>query len=183
LGGHLRSIPELLGTRFAVDETGDTFRANAELKARAAAAETGLLALADDSGLQVDALQGAPGVYSARYAGQAASDEENNQRLVAELLGESNRRARFRCVLALADPMAGELVFSDGTIEGVVAQSPRGAGGFGYDPLFLPDGFGGRSFAELAPAEKDSVSHRARAVRAMLPGLRQLLSRYLTPVR
>jgi XTP/dITP diphosphohydrolase len=86
-------------------------------------------------------------------------------------------------VLALADPMAGELVFSDGTIEGVVAQSPRGAGGFGYDPLFLPDGFGGRSFAELAPAEKDSVSHRARAVRAMLPGLRQLLSRYLTPVR
>jgi XTP/dITP diphosphohydrolase len=145
------------------EETGKTFLANARLKARAVALATGEVALADDSGLEVDALGGDPGVLSARYAGEAADDAANNARLLAELAGihGPNRRARFRCVLVLASP-DGREVTAEGRIEGFVLEAAQGAGGFGYDPLFQPEG-DTRSFAEYAPEEKNAVSHRGRA--------------------
>jgi len=145
------------------EETGKTFLANARLKARAVAEATGEVALADDSGLEVDALGGHPGVFSARYAGPAATDADNNAKLLAELAGihGPNRRARFRCVLVLAAP-DGREVTAEGRIEGFVLEAARGAGGFGYDPLFQPEG-DTRSFAEYAPTEKNAVSHRGRA--------------------
>jgi XTP/dITP diphosphohydrolase len=132
------------------------------------------VALADDSGLEVEVLGGAPGVHSARYAGQRASDEANNEKLVAALAGQRNRKARFCCALALFDPRSNQLRFSEGTCAGVIGECARGVGGFGYDPLFVPDGFGGRSFAELSAAEKDRVSHRARALRALREMLEEL---------
>ena len=145
------------------EETGRTFLANARLKARAVALATGETALADDSGLEVDALGGDPGVLSARYAGPGATDRDNNAKLLAELDGihGPNRRARFRCVLVLVAPDGRELT-ADGRIEGFVLEAARGAGGFGYDPLFQPEG-DTRSFAEYAPEEKNAVSHRGRA--------------------
>jgi len=145
------------------EETGKTSLANARLKARAVALATGEVALADDSGLEVDALGGDPGVLSARYAGEAADDAANNARLLAELAGihGPNRRARFRCVLVLASP-DGKEVTAEGRIEGFVLEGVQGAGGFGYDPLFQPEG-DTRSFAEYAPEEKNAVSHRGRA--------------------
>jgi XTP/dITP diphosphohydrolase len=154
-------------------ETGATFLANARLKARAIAAATGEVALADDSGLEVDALGGDPGVRSARYAGVdgAGADAANNAKLLAELAGihGPNRRARFRCVLALAAPDGRELT-AEGRIEGFVLDAPRGSGGFGYDPLFLvEDGEhdGTRTMAELDAEEKNRVSHRGRAILAL----------------
>lgn len=157
-------------------ETGVTFAANATLKARHAAAASGLLALADDSGLVVDALGGAPGVYSARYAGAGATDVENRRRLLAEL-GETPpaaRTARFVCALAVAAP-DGEVTVTEGTCEGMILTAPRGDGGFGYDPLFLlPER--GVTLAELSLDEKNAISHRARAVAAAAPVLRWLLA-------
>ena len=157
----------------APDETGDTFEANALLKARHAARCTGLPALADDSGLEVDALGGRPGVRSARYAGEGASDAANNQRLLAELDGvpPHQRGARYRCVLAFvrdADDPAPLLV--EGAWEGRITAAPRGNGGFGYDPLFIPAGHDGTS-AELAPAEKNRLSHRGQALRGLVARL------------
>ncbi len=156
------------------EETGRTFLANARLKARAVAAATGEVALADDSGLEVDALGGEPGVLSARYAGDSAADAANNAKLLAELAGihGPNRRARFRCVLVLASP-DGKEVTAEGRIEGFVLEAARGAGGFGYDPLFQPEG-DTRSFAEYAPGEKNAVSHRGRAAMKLRESLSRL---------
>ena len=153
------------------EETGTTFLANARLKARAVVAATGQVALADDSGLEVDALGGDPGVFSARYAGPGADDAANNAKLLAELTGihGPNRRARFRCVLVLARPDGSEVV-AQGAIEGFVLPALRGGGGFGYDPLFQPEG-DTRSLAEYAPEEKNRVSHRGQAVRQLLSQL------------
>jgi XTP/dITP diphosphohydrolase len=151
----------------AVDETGATFLDNARLKARAAAEATGLPAVADDSGLVVDALGGEPGVRSARYAGADQDDAANLALLLRRLAGIADRRARFVCAAVLAAPDGREWT-ADGTLEGTIAPAPRGAGGFGYDPVFVPEG-GDRTAAELTPAEKDAVSHRGRAFRSLRP--------------
>ena len=149
------------------EETGATFEENAELKARFYAAYTGLLTLADDSGLEVEALGGAPGVHSARYAGDRASDEQRIARLLSEMraAGDSNRRARFVCAVALFDQRAGACKIFTGTCEGQIGHEPRGANGFGYDPVFVPDGFK-QTFAELSGEIKQRISHRAGALRA-----------------
>ena len=147
-----------------VEETGVTFLENAELKAVAISEVTGSLVLADDSGLEVDALDGRPGVYSARYAGPEADDAANNRKLLLELEGvsESRRSARFCCVMVLAKD--GKILedFS-GSVEGRLLEKSQGDGGFGYDPLFVPGGEG-KSFAELGPEIKNELSHRARAM-------------------
>jgi XTP/dITP diphosphohydrolase len=153
----------------APEETGSTFEANALLKARHAALCTGLPALADDSGLEVDALGGRPGVRSARYAGEGASDADNNALLLAELarLPAERRAARYRCVLAFvrsADDPAPLTV--EGRWEGRIAAVAGGSGGFGYDPLFIPAGLACTA-AELAPGEKNQLSHRGQALRAL----------------
>ncbi len=146
-----------------VDEDGATFEANAVKKAVTLARAAGLWALADDSGLEVDALGGAPGVRSARYAGEAADPRANNRKLLAALAGRADRAARFRCVVALSDP-AGEVRTAAGACEGRIVEAPRGARGFGYDPLFAPAGET-RTFAEMPPAEKHARSHRGAALR------------------
>lgn len=155
-------------------ETGQTFAENAIAKAIFAAQQSGMLAIADDSGLEVDALGGAPGVRSARYAGDPGNDEANRNRLLAELSGvpPEQRTARFRCAVALASPH--ELIaWEEGVCEGSIAEKPAGDFGFGYDPVFLlPDG---RTMAELPPDEKNQISHRARAFQAILPALIQAL--------
>lgn len=152
----------------AVVEDGDTFEANAIRKARAAAAATGLPALADDSGIEVDALGGAPGVHSARYAGVHGDDAANNARLLADLedVPDDRRTARFRAVLALCD---GDTVLTaTGVCEGRVLRQPRGTGGFGYDPLFFVPELGA-TFAEVGVGTKGGCSHRARAMAALKP--------------
>ncbi len=155
----MRDIPDLP----EVEEDGATFDANARKKAVTLARATGLWALGDDSGLEVAALGGEPGVYSARYAGEPVNYSANNTKLLTRLSGQTDRRARFRCVLALADP-AGNCRTVEGRCEGRIAEAPRGANGFGYDPLFIPDGYRG-TFAELAPEVKNRISHRAVALR------------------
>ena len=145
-----------------VEETGTTFLANATLKALSISRLTDDLVLSDDSGLEVDALDGDPGVYSSRYAGEEGNDTLNNAKLLRELEETSNRQARFRCVMVLArqgEPLAD---FS-GAVEGTILPDRQGEGGFGYDPLFVPDGFQ-ESFAELGEEVKNSLSHRARAL-------------------
>jgi XTP/dITP diphosphohydrolase len=152
------------------DETGATFRDNALLKARHAAQASGLPAIADDSGLEVDALDGAPGVYSARFAGEYATDDANNRKLLAELAGvpPSLRTARFRCVLAyVRDANDSAPLIAEGAWEGSILGEPRGAHGFGYDSLFLPLA-SASSAAELTSATKNSVSHRGLAMRVLL---------------
>ncbi|MDD2899988.1 MAG: XTP/dITP diphosphatase [Desulfuromonadaceae bacterium] len=147
-------------------EDGATFEENALKKAREASAFSGFPALADDSGLVVDALNGRPGVFSARFAGEGADDAANNTRLLDECrsVPDADRQAAFVCVLAFVTPEGVERLFS-GRVAGRILAAPRGEGGFGYDPLFLVDGFG-RSMAELTLTEKNSVSHRARAFKA-----------------
>lgn len=151
-------------------EDGDTFEANAAIKALAGIATTGLPTLADDSGIEVEALGGAPGVRTRRYAGEDATDADNNAKLLAALEGlpVERRAARYVCVLALALPGAA-LRFERGTCSGRIATSPRGTGGFGYDPIFEPEGepAGGRTFGQWSAEEKNKVSHRARAARSM----------------
>lgn len=162
-----------------VHEDGATFSENAKKKALTVAKFTGLPALADDSGLEVDALGGMPGVRSARFAGEGADDDANNRKLLELLKGlpPERRTARFRCVLALAFP-DGEVYTVEGTCEGLIAEEPAGDGGFGYDPLFLiPEE--GRTFAQMTREEKNSLSHRGRALRK----LREVLSRILTEGR
>ncbi len=156
-----------------VEETGLTFVENAILKARNAAARTGLPAIADDSGLEVDALNGAPGIYSARYAGPGASDTDNLQRLLGELDGvaEAERSARFQCLMVYmrhaGDPTP---LICQGTWEGRILTAPQGGGGFGYDPVFfVPDR--GCSAAELSPEVKNSLSHRGQALRCLVAAL------------
>ncbi len=152
-----------------VPETGATFEENALIKAREAAARTGLPAVADDSGLTVDALNGMPGVLSARWAGHAASDP-NNLRLVLEQtenVPDGRRGAAFVCAAVLATPDGAERV-AQGTVTGTLLRAPRGSNGFGYDPIFVPAGET-RTTAEMSPAEKDGISHRGRAFRALAP--------------
>jgi XTP/dITP diphosphohydrolase len=148
-----------------VVEDGDTFSANAIKKAVTVAAAAGCLTLADDSGLEVDALGGAPGVFSARYAGEPSNDAANNRKLLSELDGVADRRARFRCVIALAGPGITEPQTVEGVCEGLIAMQPQGENGFGYDPLFIPDGFD-CSFAQLSDADKNRISHRGLALEA-----------------
>jgi XTP/dITP diphosphohydrolase len=158
-------------------EDGRTFRTNAAIKARFGLRATGLPTLADDSGIEVDALGGGPGVRTRRYAGEQATDADNNAKLLAALddLPPERRGARYVCVLALAMPGA-PLAFARGTCRGRIATAPRGAGGFGYDPIFEPEGepVGGRTFGEWSAAEKNRISHRARAARRMAPRLAEL---------
>ena len=173
----LRSLREFANIA-EVDETGRTFAENAALKARSYAAQTGLPTLADDSGLEVDALGGAPGIFSARYAGRAASDLERIARLLAELArtNDRERRAAFVCAVAIADPRSDLLQIWMGRCEGQIAHAPRGRGGFGYDPIFIPDGYA-LTFGELETDVKQRISHRARALDAAHAFLRQQLSR------
>ena len=155
----------------SVEETGSSYAENAALKARAYARAGGCLALADDSGIEVDAMEGRPGLHSARYGGEGLSDGERNAALLREMatVPPERRTARYRAVVAIAAP-AGGLVLFTGSQEGRIACKPGGEGGFGYDPIFeTPDG---RTVAELSPEEKDAVSHRGQAVRAAADYLR-----------
>jgi XTP/dITP diphosphohydrolase len=149
-----------------VPETGDTLEDNARLKALAISTATGLPAIADDTGLEVVALRGAPGVFSARYAGEQATYKENVAKLLGSLVGVTDRRACFRTVTIARWPDGTELA-AEGSVEGRIAERARGAGGFGYDPVFEPDGGGGRTFAELGPEAKHALSHRGRAIRSL----------------
>lgn len=188
--GKLRELREMLGALRVIGladvgiddlpETADTFRGNAAQKATEAARRTGLPCLADDSGLCVDALGGAPGVFSARFAGRHGDDAANRALLLERLAGvpDALRTARFRCVLALADSagaLGAEVLFEEGECPGAITLAPRGEGGFGYDPLFVPDGEA-RTMAELPSSVKHSLSHRGAALRVMLPRLRAYLS-------
>ena len=148
-----------------VEETGSTFAENAELKARTYAQASQMLTLADDSGLEIDALKGAPGVYSARYLGSETSYAERFRVILEQMkdLPLNQRSARFRCVIALADP-SGTIRTAEGVVEGAIADYPRGSHGFGYDPIFLLPELG-KTFAELEPEYKNRISHRARAAR------------------
>ncbi len=157
-----------------VVEDGDTLHDNALLKARALVVATGLAALADDTGLEVDALGGAPGVFSARYAGEGATYADNVAKLLTELAalpdGGGGRTARFRTVAMASFPDGSEL-WADGAVEGTIAVEAVGTGGFGYDPVFVPSEGDGRTFAEMTPSEKNAISHRGRAFRALAAAL------------
>jgi XTP/dITP diphosphohydrolase len=174
-----REFAEILGARFdvhdladvaelpVVEETGLTFEANAILKAVETSKHFQEHVVADDSGLEVDALHGAPGIYSARYAGEHATDADNVAKLLTELTrcDPARHSARFRCALALAQ--GGKVVGTfEGVVEGTIVNTPRGSAGFGYDPVFKPRGFE-RTFAELSSAEKNRISHRAEAIRSL----------------
>ncbi len=188
----LREVREILaGTAFSVVSTdeldaslpdivedSDTFRGNADKKARTLAAHFGRVAIADDSGLEVDALDGAPGVWSARFAGVDGhgADEANNDRLLRDLadVADAQRTARYRCSLAIVTP-DGRSAYSDGTCEGRIGHERVGAGGFGYDPLFRVGGDpAGRTMAEYSPSEKNAISHRGVALQRLLPMLQEL---------
>jgi XTP/dITP diphosphohydrolase len=186
------SLATVLPDRPQAVEDGATFRDNALIKARAAASATMLVTLSEDAGLEVDALGGRPGVRSARFSQEGATDAENNAALLKALeeVEDGQRTARFRCVMVLLDPWSEgeprgsgapgtvrELVV-EGSCEGVIARAPRGGGGFGYDPLFVLDDFGS-TMAELGDDEKNRVSHRARAVFALRPALADLVARRL----
>jgi XTP/dITP diphosphohydrolase len=160
------NIPEVV-------EDGETFEANAVKKALEPCLASGLWTMADDSGLEVRALNWAPGVRSARYAGEPADYEANNTRLLRELAEAADRTARFRCVIALASP-DGTCRTVEGRCEGRIAERPSGAGGFGYDPLFVPDGCS-LTFAEMPQAEKNAISHRGNALRAATEAWRSIL--------
>jgi XTP/dITP diphosphohydrolase len=157
-----------------VAETGATFADNALLKARAIAAFTGLPAVADDSGICADALNGMPGVLSARWSGRHGDDQANLDLLLAQLadIPDERRGAEFRCAAALVQPGGAEQV-TEGVLRGRLIRARRGTGGFGYDPIFIPDG-GTQTTAELSPADKDAISHRGRAFRALAPAIAAL---------
>ena len=166
-------LPQSGFTATAADETGLSFVENAILKARFAAEASGLPAIADDSGLEVDALHGAPGIYSARYAGSGADDAANNARLLLELdaMPDAARAARYRCAIVfLRWPLDPSPLVRQASWEGRIARVPRGSGGFGYDPLFLV-GDGEVTAAEMEPARKNEVSHRGKALRALVAAL------------
>lgn len=163
LGGRFEVLdatdfPDLPG----IDETGTTFLENARLKAEGISRLVAGWVMADDSGLEVDALGGAPGVWSSSFGGEEGNHAKNNARLLEEMAGKTVRQARFRCTLVVARAGIAEADFC-GTVEGTLCQAPRGDGGFGYDPLFIPDGYG-QTFAELGETVKNRLSHRARAL-------------------
>lgn len=175
LGDAVRLLPRPAGLADVVED-GDTLEANARLKATAVAIAAGRPAVADDTGFEVDALGGAPGVRAARFAGEGATYGDNVARLLAELeragaAGPAGRRARFRTVALVRWP-DGREVRADGTVEGHVAAAPAGTGRFGYDPVFVPDEGDGRTFAAMAAEEKHAISHRGRAFRALAARLR-----------
>ncbi len=164
LAGLNPPIPVLTGHNWSdVDETEDTLAGNALLKARAVCAATGHAAVADDTGLEVDALDGRPGVRSARFAGAEATYDDNVDKLLAEMSGIENRTARFRTAIALVTPSGAEVVV-EGALDGVILTERRGSGGFGYDPVFEVDG---RTLAEMGPDAKNSISHRSVALRLL----------------
>lgn len=167
---------DMAGISDEVEETGDTFMANAILKAQGYAKLTGLLTLADDSGLEVDALGGRPGVHTALYGGHGLSPAERYQRLLAELDGvpDEERTARFRCAIVLAGGKGEVLGTAQGTLEGAIATAAHGDGGFGYDPVFWLSG-PQKTLAQLSPAEKHAISHRGQALRAIAPLLREVV--------
>lgn len=171
------AAPSEIGLALEVEETGATYAENALLKARAYAKASGITALADDSGVEVDALGGAPGVRSARYGGLGLDDADRTRLLLSEtaVAPDERRGARYVAVLALAWPSGATETFT-GTCEGALAREPRGANGFGYDPVFIPAGGGGRTMAELSAAEKDALSHRGIAARKAAARLRELAS-------
>jgi XTP/dITP diphosphohydrolase len=158
------------------DETGHTFQENALIKARIIASFTQKITLADDSGLEVDALDGAPGIYSARFAGLNASDEDNRRKLLHLLtaIPDAERTARFRCVIAISTPDGKEWI-SEGACEGHIGRQEMGKDGFGYDPLFIPDGYT-QTFAELGEEIKNQISHRARALQKINDILQSITS-------
>ncbi len=172
------TYPSAEGIILEPEETGITFEENAIIKATAFAQVSNLLTLADDSGLEVDALGGEPGIYSARYGNTARRDQVGRYRLVLEQLAAkkvpwAKRTARFRCVVALAT-QAGVIGTAQGTVEGYIATEPRGHGGFGYDPIFYVPQFN-QTLAQVSPAQKHSISHRGRAARAAIPLIRQFI--------
>jgi XTP/dITP diphosphohydrolase len=189
--GKLREYQRLLGEvpRLQLDtmaslpspvdvvEDRETFEGNARKKATEIAAAAGVACLADDSGLEVDALGGRPGVYSARYSGEGATDASNNEKLLEELseVPDPRRTARFRCAIAVVDAEGRELAVVDGACEGRIGRELRGTHGFGYDPLFIPDGHS-ETMAELGPETKNRISHRAKAAAKLTPLLRELPS-------
>ena len=152
-----------------IEETGSTFAENSLIKARAVSTHTGLIAIADDSGLCVDALDGQPGIYSARWAGQGATDESNLDLVLEQIrdIEPARRTAHFACAAALVLP-SGEEYVVQGQVNGVLLTQRRGVGGFGYDPIFLPDGFDATT-AEMTPEQKDAISHRGQAMRSLVP--------------
>jgi XTP/dITP diphosphohydrolase len=170
----LVSMDEYWNSQVEIEETGSTFEENALIKAQFVYNKTGLWALADDSGLEVDALGGRPGVFSARYAGVNAGAEENNRKLLSELksISASERTARFRCVLVLKTS-ADSYLCSEGICEGHIGFEPHGSNGFGYDPLFIPEGLD-RTFAQLSSEEKHKLSHRAKALKSLVEKLNVL---------
>jgi XTP/dITP diphosphohydrolase len=187
--GKLREIEAILGDApFALrvleasdgvrmSEEGDDYTANAMAKARTVAQALGCVAIGDDSGIEVEALGGRPGPRSARYGGDGLDDAGRVARLLEELAssgGEAGRRARFVCIAAVAGPNGGT-AHARGVCEGTILAAPRGDGGFGYDPVFAPDGFGGMSMAEVSAAEKDRISHRGRAFVALRPAIERAL--------
>ena len=179
----LRELRELAGASYdivslqeigcteEVPETSDTIRGNAIQKARYVADRYGVSCFADDTGLEVEALGGAPGVYSARYAGESKDAQANMRKLLAALEGEANRRARFTTYIALAHPADDEVELFHGEVTGQITTEPGGTAGFGYDPIFRPDGYD-RTFAQLSAEEKNSISHRGRATRKLLERLK-----------
>ena len=170
------TFPKELGLHLEVAESGLTFEENARIKATAYVQAAGLVTLADDSGLEVDALEGAPGVWSARYAGAQASDSDRVRKLLTALadVPTGRRAARFRCVVAVADP-SGDVQTAEGTCAGEIGLAPRGDNGFGYDPVFVVQGYGGLTMAELPAELKNQISHRSRALMAA----RQILAGFL----
>jgi XTP/dITP diphosphohydrolase len=172
LAGVTLVTPDEVGIEGEPGEDAATFEGNAEIKARYYAERSGLPTLADDSGLEVDALDGRPGLYTRRYAGEDPTDVENNTKLLGELEGvpPEQRGARYQCVLAFIDPDSeADPVFRTGAFEGRIASAPRGDGGFGYDPIFEPvaEPPGGRTVGQMSAAEKHALSHRGKAARAM----------------
>jgi XTP/dITP diphosphohydrolase len=159
-----------LGFTGDIEETGKTFRENAEIKAKFISEKYKTDCFADDSGLEVEALNGAPGVYSARFAGEPKDDHANNELLLKKLEGKENRKANFKTVLALIQ--SGKTYFFEGNVPGMILKEYHGKSGFGYDPLFLPDGFD-KSFAEMSLEEKNKISHRARAVNKLVDFLKK----------
>ncbi len=185
--GELTALLEPLGLKLAtladfpesieIDETGDSFAANAALKAAQQARHLQQWVLGEDSGLAVDALQGSPGIFSARYSGEGATDERNNERLISELAGVplDRRTAHYVCSAALSDPTGTIRVACEGICRGRILESPAGSGGFGYDPLFeIVECH--QTFGELAPAVKSVLSHRSRAMRTLVPSIQDLLA-------
>jgi XTP/dITP diphosphohydrolase len=182
----LVSLATVLPDRPPTVEDGATLEDNARIKGRAAASAAIMVTLAEDSGLEVDALGGRPGVRSARFADEGATDAENNAALLKALeeIEDEHRAACFRCVVTLIDPWSEpgtREIMAEGRCEGVIARQPKGGGGFGYDPLFIVKEYG-RTMAELSEDEKNAVSHRARAIAALRPALEELIARRLSMI-